>query len=113
MVKAEEMQQYGKEQLDSAVASATSFQKGMQAIASAVGDYTKKSFEDGQAFAEKLAGVKSLDKVIELQTEYAKSAYESFVSESHKIGELYTDLAKQAYKPFEGFVAKVKSTSSS
>jgi hypothetical protein len=42
-----------------------------------------------------------------VQTEYAKSAYESFVAESHKISELYVDLAKQAYKPFEGFVAKM------
>ncbi|MBS0529826.1 MAG: phasin family protein, partial [Proteobacteria bacterium] len=57
-------------------------------------------------YAEKLAGVKSLDKALEVQTEYAKSAYETFVAESQKIGELYADLAKQAYKPLEGFAAK-------
>ena len=107
MIKVEEIQQYGKEQFESAVASATTLQNGAQAIATAVGDYTKKSFEDGNAYVAKLSGVKSLDKAIELQTEYAKSAYESFVAESHKIGELYADLAKQAYKPFEGFVAKM------
>ncbi|MET0877957.1 MAG: phasin family protein [Tardiphaga sp.] len=107
MIKVEEIQQYGKEQFESAVASATTLQNGAQEIAAAVGDYTKKSFEDGNAYVAKLSGVKSLDKAIELQTEYAKSAYESFVAESHKIGELYADLAKQAYKPFEGFVAKM------
>ena len=107
MIKVEEIQQYGKEQFESAVASATTLQTGAQAIAAAVGDYTKKSFEEGNAYVAKLSGVKSLDKAIELQTEYAKSAYESFVAESHKIGELYADLAKQAYKPFEGFVAKM------
>ena len=107
VIKVEEIQQYGKEQFESAVASAATLQNGAQAIATAVGDYTKKSFEDGNAYVAKLSGVKSLDKAIELQTEYAKSAYESFVAESHKIGELYTDLAKQAFKPFEGFVAKM------
>ena len=107
MVKVEDIQQYGKEQLETITASATTMQHGIQAIASAYGDYTKKSFEDGNAYVAKLSGVKSLDKAIELQTEYAKSAYESFVAESHKIGELYTDLAKQAFKPFEGFVAKM------
>jgi len=106
MIKVEEIQQYGKEQFDTALATAGSFQKGIQAIATAFGDYTKKSFEDGNAYAEKLAGVKSLDKAIEVQTEYAKSAYETFVAESQKIGQLYADLAKQAYKPFEGFAAK-------
>jgi hypothetical protein len=110
VIKVEEIQQYGKEQFESAVASATTLQNGAQAIATAVGDYTKKSFEDGNAFVTKLSGVKSLDKAIEMQTEYAKSAYDAFVAESQKIGELYADLAKQAYKPFEGFVAKMTPT---
>lgn len=107
MIKVEEIQQYGKEQFDTAVASASHFQRGFQAIATTVGDYTKKSFEDGNAFVEKLTGVKSLEKAIEAQTEYAKSAHEAFVAESQKVAELYADLAKQAFKPFEGFVAKM------
>ena len=106
MVKVEDIQQYGKEQFDTAVASATTLQHGMQAIASAYGDYTKKSFEDTKSMVEKLSGVKSLDKAIEVQTEFAKSAYETFVAESQKIAGLYTDLAKQTFKPFEGLVAK-------
>ena len=106
VVKVEEIQQYGKEHYETAVASANTMQSGLQAIATAYGDYTKKSFEDGKSFVEKLAGVKSLDKAIEVQTEYAKSAYETFVAESQKIAGLYADLAKQTYKPVEGLVAK-------
>jgi phasin family protein len=106
MIKVEDIQSYGKEHLESVVASATTVQNGLQAIASAYGDYTKKSFDDTKSFVEKLSGVKSLDKAIEVQTEFAKSAYETFVAESQKIAGLYTDLAKQAYKPFEGLVAK-------
>ena len=106
MVKVEDIQQYGKEQFETVVASATTVQNGLQAIASAYGDYTKKSFEDTKSFVEKLSGVKSLDKAIEVQTEFAKSAYETFVAESQKIAGLYTDLAKQTFKPLEGMVAK-------
>ena len=106
MVKVEDIQQYGKEHLDTVVASATTLQHGIQAIASAYGDYTKKSFEDTKSMVEKLSGVKSLDKALELQTEFAKSAYETFVAESQKIAGLYTDLAKQTFKPFEGMIAK-------
>ena len=106
MVKVEEIQQYGKEHFETVVASANTLQSGVQAIATAYGDYTKKSFEDGKSFVEKLAGVKSLDKAIEVQTEYAKTAYEAFVAESQKIAGLYADLAKQTYKPLEGLVAK-------
>jgi len=106
MIKIEDFQQYGKEHIETVVASATTVQNGLQAIAGAYGDYTKKSFEDTKAFVEKLSGVKSLDKALEVQTEYAKSAYETFVAESQKIAGLYTDLAKQTFKPLEGLTAK-------
>jgi phasin family protein len=106
MVKVEDIQQYGKEHLETVVASATTLQNGIQTIATAYGDYTKKSFEDTKSYVEKMSGVKSLDKAIEVQTEFAKSAYETFVTESQKIAGLYTDLAKQTFKPFEGIVAK-------
>jgi hypothetical protein len=108
VVKVEEIQQYGKEHFESVVASANTLQSGVQAIATAYGDYTKKSFEDGKSFVEKLAGVKSLDKAIEVQTEYAKTTYEGFVAEATKIGELYAAFAKESYKPFETIMAKAK-----
>jgi phasin family protein len=106
MIKVEDIQHYGKQQIESVVASATTVQTGLQAIASAYGEYTKKSFEDTKSFVEKLSGVKSLDKAFEVQTDYAKSAYESFVTESQKIAGMYSDLAKQSFRPLEGLVAK-------
>ena len=105
MFKVEDLQNYGKEHLETAVASATSLQNHLQAIATAYGDYTKKSYEDTKSFVEKLSGVKSLDKALEAQNEYAKTAYETFVSDSQKIAGLYGDLAKQACKPVENLIA--------
>src|SRR5205807_8135890 len=96
MFKVEDIQSYGKEQFE-----------GFQAIATAYGDYGKKSYEDTRSFVEKLSGVKSFDKAFEVQTEYAKSAYETFVAESQKIAGLYTDRVKQAYKPLDGVVARL------
>lgn len=106
MLKVEEFQNYGKEQFDAAVASAGTCTKSLQAIATAYTDYARKSFEEGAVYLEKLAGVRSVEKAIEVQTDYAKTAYETFVAESARIGELYKDLAKDAYKPFEGFGPK-------
>ncbi len=106
MFKVEDIQNYGKEHYETAMAHATTMQNGLSAIASAYGDYAKKSYEDTKSFAEKLSGVKSLDKALEAQTEYAKTAYETFVADSQKIAGLYGDLAKQAFKPLEGVVAK-------
>ncbi len=69
-------------------------------------DFTKKSFEDSSATIEKIAAVKSLDKAIEVQSDYAKGAYEAAVARATKIGELYTDLMKEAFKPFEATFGK-------
>ena len=106
MIKVEDIQQYGKEHIENVVASATTVQNGLQAIASAYGDYTKKSFEDTKSFVEKLSGVKSLDKALEAQSDFARTAYETFVADAQKIAGLYGDLAKQTFKPLEGLVAK-------
>ena len=103
-------QQDGKEQINAADPSLTSFPRSFHAIATAYSDYTKKSFEDTRSFVEKLSGVKSVDKAIEIQTEFAKSAFETFMAESHKIGALYRDLAAESCKPFGGFLAKMPST---
>ena len=104
----EDLQQVGKENVDLAMKSMGTLTKGSQAIAVEVADYSKKAFEDGTAAIEKLFGVKSVEKAIELQTEYAKTAYEGFVAKATKIGELYADLAKETYKPFESMLAKAK-----
>lgn len=47
-----------------------------------------------------------LGETMEAQTDFARSAYETFVAESQKIAGLYSDLAKQAFKPVETIVSK-------
>ena len=102
----EDLQQVSKENVDIALKSMGVLSKGGQAIAVEITDYSKKAFEDGTAALEKLFGVKSFEKAIEVQTEYAKTAYEGFVAKASKISELCADLAKETYKPFEAYVAK-------
>lgn len=103
----EDMQKVGKDSMDATMKSFGAFSKATQAIAAEVADYSKKSFEDASAAAEKLLGAKSLEKAIEIQTDYAKSAYEGFVAGATRIGELYADLTKETYKPFESYIGKV------
>lgn len=96
----------GKEFFDSGLKSVASLSRGTQAIIEEAADFTKKAHADGTATLEKLLSVKSLESAVEIQTDYARQAYEGFVAETTKIGGLYVDLAKDAYKPFETVVAK-------
>jgi hypothetical protein len=63
--------------------------------------------ENNSAFMEKLLGAKSYDTAIQIQSEYWKTSYASFVAQATKMGELYSSLAKEAFKPVETAVAKV------
>jgi hypothetical protein len=56
---------------------------------------------------ENLLNARSLDKAIEVQTEYARAAYEGYVSQATKLGQLYTDLGKEAFKSYQDLAAKV------
>ena len=103
-------QPHNREQVDAGDASTNSFPGGFHAIATAYSDYAKKSLEDTRSFVEQLSGIKSIDKAIEIQTEFAKSSCETFMAESQKIGALYRDLAMQSCKPFGGFVTKMGPT---
>jgi hypothetical protein len=78
-----------------------SFTAVLQAIFAEGTDYTKKEVETRLALGEKLLGAKSLETVIQIQSDYAKTSYDAFVAQATKMGELHSSLAKAAFKPVE------------
>jgi phasin family protein len=102
----EEFQKVGKDGFDAAVRSFGEVNKGFQAIAAEVTDYSKKAFEDSTRAFEQLIGAKSIEQAIEIQSQYAKKAYDTYVAEMSKLGEMYVGLAKDAYKPVEAAFTK-------
>jgi hypothetical protein len=102
----DQFQKFGQDNLDAVVKTFGAVTTGAQSIALEAADYAKKSFEQSTATVEKLVGAKTLDKAIEIHTDYLKNAYESFVAQSTKIGELYASVVKEAFKPYERLAAK-------
>jgi hypothetical protein len=102
----EEFQKVGKDGFDATVRSFGEMNKGFQAIAAEVTDYSKKAFEDSTRAFEQLMGAKSIEQAIEIQSNYATKAYDAYVAEMSKLGEMYAGLAKDAYKPVEAALGK-------
>jgi hypothetical protein len=107
MFKFDDANVYGKDAMDSMMKSYSSATKGFQAIATETADYSKKAYEANLAHVEQLMSVKSFEDVVELNTSFAKSAMESYMSELNKLGQMYSDLAKQSYAPAQAAAAKV------
>ena len=94
-------QSMNKAGVEAAQASASAVAKGTQAAMVEITDYSKESFERGASAAEKLMSVRSLDKAVEVQTEFMRDAYEALMGRMTKIGEIYSSSVRDAYKPFE------------
>jgi len=78
----------------------------LQTIAQAYRDYTRKSFEEFGFFCEQLTGARSLDKAVEVQTEFVKRVYENSVAETQKLRELHREFARQTFEPLHGLVGR-------
>jgi hypothetical protein len=101
MSNVEPIQQATKDFGDAATTSAHTFAASLQTIASAHADFAKKLMQHGSEFISQLTSVKEPAKLMELQSEYVRNSYETFVAEAKRISELYADLFKQTTKPLE------------
>ena len=97
----EDFQKFGPFNMDATMKVFGEWNKGWQAIAAEMSDYTKRSFEESTATLEKLMSSKSVEQAVEIQTSYAKRAYDDYMQQMNKIGGMYASMAKEAYKPVE------------
>jgi phasin family protein len=104
----EDFQKFGKSQFEAMTAATSTVSRGLQEIAAESSEYSKKSIAASSAVVEKLLGAKTVETAVQIQAEFAKSAYEGFVAQATKINELYTRVAKEAFKPVESAMGKVQ-----
>jgi hypothetical protein len=102
----EDFRKVGKDNYDTVLRSYGELNKGFQAVTARWTDFSKRSFEDATRTFEQLVGAKSLEHAIDIQSQYAKKAYDAWMAEVSKIGELYVAAARDAYKPVEEAITK-------
>jgi phasin family protein len=93
---------YSKDTAEAVTKSATTAGKGMETINSEIYSYSKASIEDAVTASKALMGSKSVHEAFEFQTDFAKSAFESYIAEMSKITELATATTKDVFAPFQG-----------
>jgi phasin family protein len=90
---------YSKSNLEAVVASVTAATKGAETLGAQAMAFSKKSVEDQVAAAKSLAGAKSIQEVVELQTAFAKTALEAYMAEMGKMSETVAASFKDSLKP--------------
>ncbi|KRB44735.1 MAG: TIGR01841 family phasin [Pseudomonadota bacterium] len=94
-----EVNAHSKKNLEAVIASVTASTKGAEALGAQAMAYSKKAVEDQVAAAKSLSGAKSIQEVVELQTNYAKSALEAYMAEFSKMSEIVSASVKDSVKP--------------
>lgn len=100
-----EFNAHSKKNLEAVVASVTAATKGAEALGAHTMAFSKQALEDQVAAAKSLAGAKSVQEAIELQTGFAKAALEGYLANFGKITEVVTDSVKETMKPLNERVA--------
>ena len=100
-----ELNAQSKKNLEAIVASTTAATRGAEALGAHAMAFSKQALEDQVAAAKSLAGAKSVQEAIELQTGWAKSAMEGYLANFGKFNEVVTESVKEAMKPLNERVA--------
>ena len=94
-----EMNTHSKKNLEAVVASATASAKGAEALGAQAMAFSKANFDTQVSAAKSLAGAKSVQEVVELQTSFAKTALETYMAEFAKMSDTVSASVKESMKP--------------
>ncbi len=112
----EEFTDLARGNVEALVASSKIAAKGVETLGQGAADYGRRSFEEASAALKSFAEVKSPTDFFKLQSDFARSAFDSWVSESSKASETVVKLAGDVAEPitsrYSVAVERVKSVSS-
>ncbi len=96
---AEEMTELSKGNVEAMVASTKIVAKGLETVGQEVAEYSRKSFEGASAALKSFTEVKSATDFFRLQSDFARTSFDGFVSESSKLSETMIKLAGDVAEP--------------
>jgi phasin family protein len=97
----EEFSQLSKENIDAFVKSGTIVAKGFEEAGKAWIDFTRRSFETSVETAKAVMSAKDLREVVDVQSDFARTSFDSLVNEGSRLSELGVKVANEALEPIQ------------
>ena len=92
---------FSKDNAEAVVKSANATGKGLETINSEVLAYTRKSVEDGMAAAKAVLSSRTVEEAFQLQSEFGKAVFETYVDQLAKFGDMALATARRAAEPLQ------------
>ena len=96
---------FGKDNAEAMLKSANAAGKGIESINSEVFAYARKSAEDSVAAAKAVFSSKTVEQAFQLQSEYSKAAFETYVDQLAKFGDMALATARHTAEPIQARVS--------
>jgi phasin family protein len=96
-----EFQKAAEGGFEAASRSLSEANRGFQAMAAEMTDFSKKRMEDVLQAWQQLLRARHFGDVVEAQTHYAQRAFDAYTSEWTKLGEMCVGMVRDASKPVE------------
>ena len=100
----EDVAAFGKGNVDAFLKSGSVMAKGIQDFNGVWFDLAQGQMKDTIAATKAILGAKSLQEVVEVQTDLVNGNYDKFVNESRKVSDLSAKVTEDAMKPIAGRV---------
>ena len=88
----------GLTQFEAVTAAVTSATQGFWAVTTEATGYSQKSVANVFALSEKLSRARKLDEIIQLNSDFARVAFDDFTAEVTKISRIYADMANKTMR---------------
>lgn len=95
---------YGRDTVEAYVKAANAAGKGVETLQSEFYSFSKQSVEESIAATKAILGTKSIHEAFELQSDFAKSAFDAYVGQMTKMSEIFVSTAKDTFEPLQGRV---------
>jgi phasin family protein len=96
---------FGKDNAEAVLKSANAAGKGIETINSEVFAYVRKSAEDSVTAAKAVLSSKTVEEAFQLQSEFSKAIFETYVDQLAKFGDMALATARHTAEPLQARVS--------
>lgn len=95
----DDLADFNKDTIEAVIASSNVVAKGVEDLGQEIASYAQQAAEKNIEAAQKLFAVKNVRDALDLQAEWAKTAFDGFVAESTKLQDMSVQLGTKASEP--------------
>jgi phasin family protein len=93
---------FGKENVEAYVKAANAAGKGVETLHNEFYLFSKQSAEDTLAVTKAVLSAKSVHEAIEIQTDFTRSVFDTYVGQINRLNEIVLSTTKDAFEPIQG-----------